>query len=316
MSSEISQAQSVSRKLLLARLAWAIIVLLCFVVVVVSEYVSLQNGSQEWLVITSYQALAHLLSFKAYLAYLLLVRHLILFLFIAVALLVLWRRTEDWMALLVSITLVLLPVTFFFSNISQNSLVPAPWDVIFSNLEALLTMTAIGCLLVLFSSFPDGVFKPAWLFPFMSAAFVLILIFFRLSASNENYWLAAVLTFALMLLVGVIGQIYRYRKNTSVIYRQQMKWVLLAFFFMAVTFPNIILFSLIIKDESLLNLISLHVQFLVYPLIPLSFAVAILRYRLWDIDVIIRRTLVYAVLTFSLALVYFVMVILLERVLR
>jgi hypothetical protein len=51
-------------------------------------------------------------------------------------------------------------------------------------------------------------------------------------------------------------------------------------------------------------------------LTPVSLAIAILRYKLWDIDLIIRKTLLYATMTGILALLYFGVVVLTQTILR
>jgi serine phosphatase RsbU (regulator of sigma subunit) len=56
---------------------------------------------------------------------------------------------------------------------------------------------------------------------------------------------------------------------------------------------------------------ALFLPFLI--LFPISIALAILRYRLWDIDIIINRTLVYGLLTVVLVLIYIASIVVLER---
>ena len=56
---------------------------------------------------------------------------------------------------------------------------------------------------------------------------------------------------------------------------------------------------------------GLFLPFLIF--FPISIAIAILRYRLWDIDVIINRTLVYALLVIILVLIYLASVVILQR---
>ena len=100
----------------------------------------------------------------------------------------------------------------------------------------------------------------------------------------------------------------RYR-NAQAIEREQIKWLLYAGAFFAVTYA--LTFFLTPVDESQSGWGNLWFVLSIL-LIPIAIAIAILRYRLYDIDVIIRKTLVYGLLTALLAFVYFGSIVLLQ----
>jgi len=64
------------------------------------------------------------------------------------------------------------------------------------------------------------------------------------------------------------------------------------------------------------DLIIFTATYFLLLLIPLSIVFAILRARLWDIDILINRTLVYATLTATLALIYFGLIFGLQSLMR
>jgi hypothetical protein len=118
------------------------------------------------------------------------------------------------------------------------------------------------------------------------------------------------LTFPLLVVVSGTAVIARFRRSRGD-ERQQLKWFAYAVAVMIVVF--VFWFSLELARFAPAGALTFTV-----PLIglPVAVAIAILKYRLYDIDLLINRTLVYAVLTATLALVYFGGVVSLQYVFR
>ncbi len=112
---------------------------------------------------------------------------------------------------------------------------------------------------------------------------------------------------AYMQLLGVLGAalslIVRFRRANGV-ERQQIKLLAYALAIYGVSF-GMISYSVTPtgKPSPIVNMLFV-VQALAAVFVAVAAGIAILRYRLWDIDVIIRRTLVYGALTLTLGLVY------------
>jgi signal transduction histidine kinase len=169
-------------------------------------------------------------------------------------------------------------------------------------------------LLIFLYLFPDGRFIPGW-------TRVLAVVLVALTLATQLFGpltLPDPLSFLLwigFLSSGVVAQIYRYRRVSGPAQRQQTKWVMFGATAMSLglfgaALPGAIFPSLNQPgdQQALYQVISGLIAVCSLLLLPLSIGIAILRYRLWDIDIIINRTLVYGALSASVAGIYVLVV--------
>ena len=222
------------------------------------------------------------------------------------AVFLLWRKSADWFGLFLTFTFLIMGVG---STLLEPALERLPGLVPVNNL---LGSVGWQLMFIVFYVFPDGHFVPRWTrwMPFV--------------------WLAANLVdqmSALWVGMGLVlttagSQVYRYGWRSTPLQKQQTKWLVAA---LVVTMLFLITLAPGIfeppPDEALGArlvgaLLGGTLFRLIFLLFPAAILVAILRYRLWDIDVIIHKTLVYSVLTALLALIYFGSVVLVQQLTR
>ena len=248
-------------------------------------------------------------------------------LFFACGVFLFWRRADDRMAGLVSLTLVMylitvLPVTTVLRE--TNPLLTLPLAVFRG-----FGFTVFSATMILF---PDVRFVPHW----TRALFALATGYTLLGLAIPDWAPLTAFTdlrtpqsFArsvplLLLFIGVvIAQIQRYRSVSTPSQRQQTKWVVLGLCATLGVTAALIVPLLTLPDLRTSSwqfapylLLAIPVTLFAFFLFPLTVMIAVLRYHLWDIDLIIRKTLVYSVLTALLALIYFGGVVLVQQLTR
>jgi len=223
---------------------------------------------------------------------------------LVVSSLIVWRRSDDRMALFVALLLVAFGPIYATSSVVA---VPSLWRVP----NECLYFLALALLMLVFLLFPSGQFAPRWIrWTLLVLLTGLVPTAFVAPAFPPNTPVGQ-LTFLVSLselATLAIVQIYRYRRVSSPLQRQQTKWVV---FGIAVSITVVVSGSVLLlifpalAEPGSLYPVALNALSTVGPLcIPLSFGFAMLRSRLWEIDAIINRTLVYGTLTLSLGFVY------------
>jgi hypothetical protein len=180
-------------------------------------------------------------------------------------------------------------------------------------------IVGLVCSVLFFFLFPGGRFAPRWT-RWVAVVFIAFqsstTLFAELYSRSPALETASYLVFLGIVVSLVWSQVYRYRRVSSPAQRQQTKWVVFGTTLGVVgTFPLKLPVDLtLVGGDTPLTLLFLKVGFaLSFMLLPLSIGVAVLRSHLFDIDLLINRTLVYGSLTSVLIALYFGGIVLLQR---
>jgi signal transduction histidine kinase len=209
-------------------------------------------------------------------------------------LMILRHRSHDWHGLLVSYLLITSGaggVSFVFIQPTNTSILP---DFLFA-IAAFTIFPMYLALSLFFLTFPDGRIYSHWTRFVPGLIFANYGVWLAPGKWNIQQWPPLIAGLWIIFVFGshVVVQWVRYRRSYTQEQRQQTKWLIYGFGIVLTMGITISAFT----DILLNGMLEGTFVALLYLPIAISVSIAILRYRLWDIDIIISRTLVYALLT-------------------
>jgi signal transduction histidine kinase len=224
----------------------------------------------------------------------------------AIGAVIFWRKSTDCAALFVSFFLVTFSATVFLNSDIDNDLVtPAKW------LSICIITLGWTCFFMFFYLFPDGRFVPMWTRPIPVVLIALIggaLAFPNMPVFQWFSPLRLVPNLCLIL-TGIAAQLYRYWRVSGPTQRQQTRLVVFGVT-AALTVMAIAQVALLVFDvSSVFSILAAYIMtYLALLVIPLVIGIAILRYQLWEIRILVNHALVYGALTACVVAVYVLVV--------
>ena len=305
------------RQLFLARLGWLVVFVVTmglFSANIPAYYDSLISFSAPELDAVTVRANLEAadVSIERYATYLLGISVASALVWVVVGTVIFWRRSDNWIALFASLCL----ITFGTFGLNEGALaLPDQYSAVWLpvRLLALFGNVAMYAFVLIF---PNGRFVPRWT-RWAVILFATHDVFFYLFPDSvfniaRSFPLLDFAVLAISACIVIGSQMYRYRYVSSPAERQQTKWVV---FGVLAAGLGLLAFEVPISGSpfgQFAPLYALAIQTALFGsllLIPLSIGVAILRYRLWDIDVVINRTLVYGALSAIVVALYTLIVV-------
>jgi hypothetical protein len=242
------------------------------------------------------------LSLDSYATFMVVVSLLFQFSYAIMGVLLFRRRSDSRIALFTSFALMMLP--FGFANLTLQAL-PSYWSWLIPSLSALGNASLLLCGFM----FPDGRYVPHW----TRWLALSMLVYWATVASFPSIGLDrsvfSLVIFFIFVLCTIVIQLYRYHSISTPQQRQQTKWAMFGVS-LAVAgniLPRLLYYFVLVPltgGSSLAYALMVCLIMVSMLAIPYTLAIAVLHYRLWDIDIIINRTLVYGTLTVTLGLIF------------
>lgn len=243
-------------------------------------------------------------------------------LFVTIGAFIFLRRRGERISLLFSLCL----VTFGLISSPLPTALAAS-SPLWGALVLTLRIVGFASIVLAFLTFPDGRFVPAWTRWFAGLWILSLLISIPLPAARIPSSLAIydarqalLILWAMFWFLFVAGiQVYRYRERSTPEQRQQTKWVVLGLSIaMGLATAASLLLVLLYMLHSPLRILmvarvlAFSVVLITGLFLGVAVAMAVIRHRLWEIDIIIRRTLAYTMISTIMAGVYLVLVVILQ----
>lgn len=192
----------------------------------------------------------------------------------------------------------------------------------------ILKSFGLGLSFLFLYLFPSGFYSPRWIRVFFLLWIVwavLWLIYPDSIFSFQDPYNISLAGFVLLMAwwgIGIFAQLYRFVRVSGPVERQQTKYITFGATLVAIAYCLYVPLRQLMEHmprhdlaEVIFQMVAPYVYLMLVAAIPITIALSILRYRLWDIDLIIRRTLLYSALTATLAVVYFASVVLMQSLL-
>lgn len=233
--------------------------------------------------------------------------------FMGLGTLLFWRKSAEPHTRFFGFCLVLAGIQFTGLP-TLLAVVPPAWWV---PVSALFFLTS-ACTILFVYLFPNGRFVPRWTRWAALAGILSNALVDFFPGSPLVTWPAAVVVLDLGLYVpAIVAQVSRYRHHSTPVERQQIKWVVLALVLYLLLSPA---WDFVPSEGGAAHLLVLLALNLIFSgavlLVPLAITLSILHYRLWEIDALINKVLVYGLLTALLAGVYAGLILGLQALLR